>query len=135
MPTKTYNKCVINGTTYLDLSSDTVTADTLLEGYTAHDKNGAEITGTATSGGSVLVVDTVDSHGGTIREITAQNTVKLQNNRTITVSNTSQSVSPDTGYDGFKVLNVNPITYSVYYTGSSTPSSSLGVDGDVYLQT
>lgn len=73
MPDKTYNKCVINGTTYLDLSSDTVATDKLLSGYTAHDKNGVSITGN----------------------------VVLQN----------------------------------YYTGSSAPSSSLGINGDIYLQT
>ena len=73
MPDKTYNKCVINGTTYLDLSNDTVMADKLLQGYTAHDKNGAQVTGN----------------------------VVLQN----------------------------------YYTGSSAPSSSLGSNGDLYLQT
>ena len=47
MPDKTYNKVVIDGTTYMDLSEDTVTADTILKGYTAHDRNGAAITGTA----------------------------------------------------------------------------------------
>lgn len=41
-----YNKAIINGTTYIDLSSDTVASDKLLDGYTAHDKNGAVITGT-----------------------------------------------------------------------------------------
>ena len=41
----TYNKAVINGTTYLDLSSDTVTANSMLDGVTAHDKNGATVTG------------------------------------------------------------------------------------------
>ncbi len=41
-----YNKAVINGVTYIDLSKDTVTTDNLLNGYTAHDKNGALITGT-----------------------------------------------------------------------------------------
>lgn len=45
----TYNKAVINGTTYLDLSSDTVTAGSMLDGVTAHDKNGAAITGNISS--------------------------------------------------------------------------------------
>ena len=35
--------------TTVDLSSDTVTPDTLMQGYTAHDKSGALITGTAIS--------------------------------------------------------------------------------------
>ena len=46
MPDKTYNKVEINGTTYLDLSEDTVEEDNLIEGFTAHDRNGASITGT-----------------------------------------------------------------------------------------
>ena len=36
----------------MDLSGDTVAADKLLQGYTAHDKTGAPITGTMTAGGS-----------------------------------------------------------------------------------
>lgn len=27
------------------------------------------------------------------------------------------------------------LTFATYYTGSSAPSSSLGADGDIYLQT
>lgn len=46
MPDKTYNKVEINGTTYLDLSEDTVEEDNLIEGFTAHDRNGEAITGT-----------------------------------------------------------------------------------------
>lgn len=46
MPDKTYNKVVVDGTTYMDLSEDTVSEDNLLEGYTAHDRNGAEVIGT-----------------------------------------------------------------------------------------
>jgi len=42
---KTYNKAVINGTTYIDLSGDTVVAGSMRSGVTAHDKNGASITG------------------------------------------------------------------------------------------
>ena len=46
--TKTYNKVVINNETYIDLSSDTVEDSALLDGYTAHDRNGALITGNLT---------------------------------------------------------------------------------------
>ena len=44
----TYNKIVINGRTLIDLTSDTVSADKLASGITAHDKSGATITGTNT---------------------------------------------------------------------------------------
>ena len=46
----TYNSKVVlsNGTVLMDLTSDTVTASDLLEGVTAHRKDGAPITGTCT---------------------------------------------------------------------------------------
>lgn len=43
-----YSKIVINGVTKIDLTADTVDAAHLLEGFTAHGKNGAPITGTCT---------------------------------------------------------------------------------------
>lgn len=41
------NRVDYGGNTLIDLTSDTVTADTLASGATAHDKSGAKITGTA----------------------------------------------------------------------------------------
>lgn len=49
------NKVVYGDTTLIDLTADTVTADKLSQGYTAHDKSGALITGTMT--GSVSASD------------------------------------------------------------------------------
>ena len=42
------NKLVVGNETKFDLTSDTVTAEKLLSGFTAHDKSGAPITGTCT---------------------------------------------------------------------------------------
>lgn len=42
------NKVIFGGETLIDLTSDTVTADKLASGETAHDKSGAIITGTNT---------------------------------------------------------------------------------------
>jgi hypothetical protein len=43
-------------------------------------------------------------------------------------------VSGETAYvNGSKVTGT--LTFQTYYTGSSTPASSLGSDGDIYLQT
>lgn len=42
------NKIIYGGKVLIDLTSDTVTADKLAEGITAHDKSGAIITGTNT---------------------------------------------------------------------------------------
>lgn len=47
MATNTYNsKVIFNGDVLMDLTGDTVTADKLLKGITAHGKDGAPITGT-----------------------------------------------------------------------------------------
>lgn len=43
-----YNKIIYGGNTLIDLTGDTITADKLAEGITAHDKSGATITGTNT---------------------------------------------------------------------------------------
>ena len=72
MPDKTYPKVVLNGTTYMDLTSDTISPETILEGYTAHDRTGKSITGTAslndyvlksgdTMTGNYIVQDTVNN--------------------------------------------------------------------------
>lgn len=47
------NKIRFGNTTLIDLTSDTVSADKLMQGYTAHDNTGTLITGTA-SGGSPM---------------------------------------------------------------------------------
>ena len=46
MANEKVNKVVYDGTTLIDLTSDTVAANKLLSGYTAHDASGAQITGT-----------------------------------------------------------------------------------------
>lgn len=45
------NKVVYGTTVLVDLTGDTVTADKLMQGYTAHNRSGALITGIATGGG------------------------------------------------------------------------------------
>lgn len=65
------NHVIINGETVVDLRNDTVSADKMLSGYTAHDKSGNQVTGN--------------------------------------------------------------VTFASVYTGSGEPSSSLGEEGDLYL--
>ena len=49
MAQKYFNKVVYGGRVLIDLTSDTVTPETLKEGVTAHDDSGALITGTNTN--------------------------------------------------------------------------------------
>ena len=70
--------------TLVDLTADTVTAETLKKGTIAHDKTGAQITGAMES-----------------------SSVKLQSSKSVTVTqNGTVSVSPDSGYDGLKKADV-----------------------------
>lgn len=48
MPTQNINKIIYGSTVLIDLTSDTVVANKLLSGFTAHDASGAIITGTCT---------------------------------------------------------------------------------------
>ena len=88
---------------------------TNVAGFKAKDDNGNTLTYTrGGSGGGVIISDTTDSHGGTIRTITTQNAVTLQT-KTITPTSSQQIVNPDTGYDGFSSVTVEA-------GGGSTPS-------------
>lgn len=62
------NKVKYGENVVIDISSDTVTADKLMRGYTAHDNTGAAITGTATDGGGNyrLTYDKTTSVGSAI---------------------------------------------------------------------
>ena len=100
-----YNSKVVlsNGTVLMDLTSDTVTASDLLEGVTAHGKDGAPITGTCTfdadtsedtaAVGEILAGKTAHARGalltGTMTNVGAQ---------TGTITTKEQQVTITQGY-------------------------------------
>ena len=94
------------------------------------------MTGKGGAGESILISDTTDSHGGTIRTITGK-VVKLQT-KTITPTSSVQTVNPDTGYDGFSQVTVNagggsgtPTIQSLTVTPTTSQQTfnASGVDG------
>ena len=72
-----YNKIIYGGNTLIDLTGDTVTADKLLSGYTAHGADGEAITGTYQDGsGSGIQAQHITSASDTIT-INGIGTVKV----------------------------------------------------------
>lgn len=57
------NKVIVGDETVLDLSSDTVTPETMTKGTTAHDKAGKPIVGTASAVQTYIGTFTSDSNG------------------------------------------------------------------------
>lgn len=142
------NKVEYDGATLIDLTSDTVTAEVLSQGYTAHDASGAPIIGSMTAG-SMVIRDELDSHGGTIRHITAgvvvSGTVTITENgsydvaqyadatvivpaptpnlqnKSVTPTTSQQVLSADSAYDGLGTVTVGaiPSNYGlITYDGS-----------------
>lgn len=75
MPSQYVNKVIVNGVTKIDLTSDTVTSDKLLSGYTAHGASGAPITGSCD-----FDSDTTDATA-TAGEILATKTAYVNKNK------------------------------------------------------
>lgn len=75
MADKNISKVVYGGKTLIDLTADTITADKMLSGYTAHDKSGVIINGTCT-----FNADTSDATAG-VAEILAGKTAYANGNK------------------------------------------------------
>ena len=113
MANKNISKVVYGGKTLIDLTADTVIADKMLSGYTAHDKSGAIITGTCT-----FDADTSDATAGVAEILSGKtayvNGVKLtgamKNNGAVTgtISKKADSYTIPIGYhDGSGKVSIS----------------------------
>ena len=56
--------------------------------------------------------------------------------KTVTPTNSQQTVTPDSGYNFLTSVTVSAVTEKpTWYQGTDDPDASLGSDGDLYLQT
>lgn len=144
------NKVIYGGGTLIDLTTDTVTAETLKTGVTAHDKAGNQITGTfdTTTGsvhqdddGYVVINDgddtgiaflplNVTSNGTYVADSNAGYTpvtVDVHNelqNKSVTPTESPQAVVPDSGYDGMGRVDVAAISSTYVGTGIARKSAN-----------
>ena len=113
MADKKVNKVVYGGTVLIDLTGDTVTADKVLTGYTAHDKSGATITGTCnydvnSEDATVAVAEILT--GKTAYARGSKITGTMPNNGAVTksISTKTQEVSVAQGYhDGSGKVSIS----------------------------
>lgn len=106
------NKVIFGGKTVVDLTSDSVSADKMLVGITAHDKSGENISGSIeTFDGSYECSD--DNTGGV--EVILQN-------KTITPLPRVQEVTADEGYTALEKVTVQAIP-----DGYVKPSGSINI--------
>lgn len=129
------NKVVYDGSTLIDLTADTVTAETLLEGYTAHDASGALITGTAPesveppiwqdSDGYVHVSDTatapceIYTEGDFVFLDVAVDLQAKTASYTPTESVQTDTITADSSYDGLSQVSITVGAIASDYVGSA----------------
>ena len=127
-------------------SNQTIGANQYLSGTQTIKGDSNLVAGNIRSGVSIF---------GVTGNVVAASSPKMQS-KTVTPRAASQTVKPDSGYDGLSQVTVSgdynlvsgniisgktifgvsgSVVIQKYYTGSSAPSSSTGSNGDLYLQT
>lgn len=126
-------------------SNQTIGANQYLSGAQTIKGDSNLVAGNIRSGVSIF---------GVTGTVVAASSPNLQT-KTVTPRTSSQTIKPDSGYDGLKQVTVSgdanlvsgniisgktifgvpgSVVIQRYYTGSSVPSSSTGSNGDLYLQ-
>jgi hypothetical protein len=133
------NKVVYGTTVLVDLTQDSITPESLVEGYTAHGANGAKISGTNPYVKAETDA-TVDEQSSLIAQIRTALNGKVAGGgeaadpvlqeKSVTPTKSAQTITPDSGYDGLSKVNVGAIP-SQYIVPSGTKSVTENGTHDV----
>lgn len=100
--------------------------------------SGSNTSQLTTQAAQTIYPSTSDQTVSSGRYLTGTQTIKAVTYSGLSASNILSGVTVKIGdsVDDDRIVAVSgSVTFQTYYTGSSAPSSSLGVNGDIYLQT
>ena len=136
MPDKTYNKAIINGVTYIDLSADTVVQNKVLSGFKFHDKNGAVLTGNCTynadtSDATASAADILSGSTAYVGGDKVTGTMTNNGSVTGTITTKAQQYTVPTGYhDGGGKVSISSTEQNKIIAGNiKSGVTILGVEG------
>lgn len=107
------NKVIYGGKTLIDLTGDTITADKILSGFTAHDKAGESITGTCeydvdSSDATAAVAEILQGKTAYVRGQKLTGTMKNNGAISAKISNVEEDYTIPLGYhDGSGTVGIN----------------------------
>lgn len=126
-----------NGTTLIDLTSDTVTAGSMLSGTTAHDKSGAVITGTCTydsdtSEDTVAVAEILSGRTAHARGTLLTGTMTNNGAVSGTISSKNAYVVPQGYHDGSGTVSLDSTSASLLVPANIRENITiLGITGEM----
>lgn len=130
------NKVIYGGDTLIDLTGDTVTANKILTGYTAHDKAGEEITGTCdfdvnSSDATVAVAEILATKTAYARGTKLTGTMPNNGAVTGTISTKEGQYTVPQGYhDGSGKVSISSTEQNKIIAGNiKSGVTILGVEG------
>lgn len=134
------NKVIYGGNTLIDISSDTVTAEKILTGYTAHDKSGAPITGSCdfdsdTTDANAVAAEILSGKTAYVNKVKVTGEMPNRGANNVTVTDTTGTTIPNGYYDGSGKAVIDSTSASALVAGNIRDGVTiLGVTGTLTPQ-